>query len=382
MRPAIGLMGVLVVAISLHAAGQPQPTIRFISPTSDTYLSGAIVLQVEVQGIELAALEDVTFFADGRQVCVAPGLRPECHWDAGAQLKQHVLRAVGRLKAGGRLVANVRTLSAEHVESVSVDVILANAVVTDGGRFITGLPRDAFRLFDDGQEKPVTSFQSSDTPLDVVLALDVSQSMRDVLPDVKTGALAFVKALRKQDRVTLVAFNDTMFVPVRSATGPDAATKAITELKAFGTTALFDTAIKSLELLARQPGKHALVLFTDGDDRASQAGLEGVQRAVDTGDAMVFAIGLGSRAQQDQLRGRLEAITGSSGGRVLVSDKSEDLKDSFAAIVQDVINQYTLGFEPHRDGRSHTIKVELVGRAGRVRARRTYVAPAPTVPPR
>ena len=78
----------------------------------------------------------------------------------------------------------------------------------------------------------------------------------------------------------------------------------------------------------------------------------------------------------------MEAITGSSGGRVLVSDKSEDLKDSFAAIVQDVINQYTLGFEPHRDGRSHTIKVELVGRAGRVRARRTYVAPAPTVPPR
>lgn len=97
---------------------------------------------------------------------------------------------------------------------------------------------------------------------------------------------------------------------------------------------------------------------------------------------MVFAIGLGSRAQHDQLRDRLEAITGTSGGRVLVADKSEDLKNSFAEIVQDVINQYTLGFEPRRDGRSHTIKVELVGRDGRVRSRRTYVAPAATIPAR
>ena len=66
MRPAIGLLGVVIVALSLRAAGQPEPAIRFISPTSGTYLSGPIVLQVEVQGIELSALEDVTFFADGR----------------------------------------------------------------------------------------------------------------------------------------------------------------------------------------------------------------------------------------------------------------------------------------------------------------------------
>jgi VWFA-related protein len=380
-RPAILALLVLITCIARGAA-QPGPALRFISPTAETYVSGPVLLRIEVDGVELGAIENVTFFADGRQVCVAPGMKPECAWDAGGQLKEHALRAVARLRAGGRLVANVRTLSAEYVESVSVDAVLANAIVTDGGRFVTGLPREAFRLFDDARERPITSFQSTDALLEVVLALDVSESMRDVLPDVKTAAITFVKALRPQDHITLVAFNDTMFVPVRSAANADVVAKAIGDLSAFGATALFDVAVKSLELLSRQSGKHALVLFTDGDDRSSQAGLEELQRVVDSGDAMVFAIGLGPRERREQLRDRLELITGSSGGRVLVADKSEDLKDSFTEVVRDVVNQYTLGFEPRRDGRSHTIKVELVGRGGRVRARRSYIAPPTSTAPR
>ena len=375
------VVGLLIVATT-HVTTQSPLTLRFVSPTAQTYLSGPVLLQVVVEGTTTpGAVEDVTFFANGREVCVAPGSKPECPWDAGRQLQQHVLRAVGRLKAGGRLVANVRTLSADYVESVSVDVVLANAVGTDGGRFVTGLAREAFRLFDDGQERPITSFQSNDAPLEVILALDVSESMRAVLPDVKIAALTFVKALRPQDRITLVAFNDSMFVPVRSASSPEVVTKAISELTAFGATALFDVTVRTLELLSRQPGKHALVFFTDGDDRSSQAGLDKVQRVVASSDAMVFAIGLGPSAQRDQLKDRLELITGSSGGRVRVADKSDELKDSFADVVRDVVNQYTLGFEPRRDGRTHTIKVDLVGRGGRVRARHTYIAPPAAAPP-
>ena len=273
MRRALVVIGA-VAAAAVCVDTQSKPALRFVSPTSQTYLSGPVLLRVAVEGTtELGTVEDVTFFANGRQVCVAPGQKPECAWDAGPQLKQHVLRAVARLKNGERLIANVRTMSAEYVESVSVDVVLANAVVTDGGRFITGLDRSAFRLFDDGQERPITSFQSTDAPLEVVLALDVSESMREVLPDVKTAAITFVKALRAQDRVTLVAFNDSMFVPVRSASGPEAVTKAIDDLSAFGATALFDVAVRSLELLSRQPGKHALVFFTDGEDRFESGGV-------------------------------------------------------------------------------------------------------------
>jgi hypothetical protein len=97
---------------------------------------------------------------------------------------------------------------------------------------------------------------------------------------------------------------------------------------------------------------------------------------VSASDARVFAIGLGPRERRDELRDRLELLTGSSGGRLLIAEKSDDLKESFADVVRDVVNQYTIGFEPRRDGRAHTIKIELVGRGGRVRARSGYMLPA------
>jgi Ca-activated chloride channel homolog len=364
------------LCIPASTGAQTSGSLRFVSPTATTYLTGPVVMRVTADGLPAGdALQEVTFFADGQQVCVVPGSRPECSWDSGPRLTQHALRAVARLSSGGRLVANVRTMSAEFVEKAAVDVLLANAVVSDGGKFITGLQRDAFRVFDDGQERPITSFQSTDASLDVVLALDVSDSMRDVLPEVKIAATSFVRSLRKQDRVTLVVFNDAMYVPVRGADTPDEVTAAIAKLTAFGSTALFDVAVRSLDLLSQQSGKHALVFFTDGDDRSSQAALDQVQRAVSASDAMVFAIGLGPRNRREALRDRLELLTGASGGRVLVADNGEDLKDSFTDVVRDLVNQYTLGFEPRRDGRTHAIRVELIGHSGRIRARRSYNLP-------
>ena len=84
-------------------------------------MSGPVLLKVTIEGEAGPSLvEDVTFFADGRQVCVAPGTRPQCGWDAGDELKEHALRAVGRFKAGGRIVANIRTKAVEYAEAVQL----------------------------------------------------------------------------------------------------------------------------------------------------------------------------------------------------------------------------------------------------------------------
>jgi VWFA-related protein len=365
-------------ALALVSGGQSQsaPTLRFVSPTDDTYLSGPVLLKVVIEGEAGPSLvEDVTFFANGREVCVAPAATPQCSWDSGTELKSHTLRAVGRLKAGGRIVANVRTKAAGYVESVSVDVVLVNAVVTDGGRFVQGLTRDAFRILDDNKERPITSFQSTDAPLELVLALDVSGSMADALAEVKTAATSFVRALRPQDRVTLVAFNDRMFTLTRSESNKDVLVGAVEKMTASGSTALYDVIVRSLQLLSRQPGKHAVVLFTDGDDRSSQSTLAQVQQVVEESDAMILAIGLGNDRERSQLKQKLESLAETSGGRVLFAERSSDLAESFAEVVRDLVNQYTLGFVPQRDGRSHMIEVRVPKRSVRVRARRSYTAP-------
>lgn len=365
----------ILVAVSTGRAQSP-PTLRFVSPTGDAYLSGPALLKVVIDGeAGPAVVEDVTFFADGRQVCVAPGTRPQCDWDAGGELKSHALRAVGRLKAGGRIIANVRTKEIEYAEVVLVDVVLANAVVTDGGRFVKGLARDAFRILDDGTERPITSFQSTDAPLELVLALDVSGSMADPLPDVKAAAKAFARALRPQDRVTLVAFNTTMFTLVRRGTSAEVL-PAVDKLTAWGATALYDVIVRSLQLLSRQPGKHAVVIFTDGDDSSSQTTLEQVQRLVADSDAMLMAVALGRGSVATELKTTLESLAEASGGRVLFAERSDKLTESFNEALEDLVNQYTLGFEPRRDGREHEIRVQVPGRGVKVRARRVYTAPA------
>jgi VWFA-related protein len=367
---------VFTLGLLLHGHMQSEPTLRFTSPTDETYVSGPVLLKVAIEGEAGPSLvEDVTFFADGRQVCVAPATRPQCGWDAGPELTTHALRAVARLKSGGRLVANVRTKDAGYVEAVSVDIVLANAVVTEGGRFVKGLTRDDFRVFDDGKERPVTSFQSTDAALELVLALDVSASMSTSLGDVKDAARAFLKALRPQDRVTLVAFNDAMFTLSRGVAGTEAL-PALDKLAAWGGTSLYDVVVRSMQLLSKKPGKHAVVIFSDGDDNASQANLQQVRRLTGDSDAMLMAVGLGRGSEVDNLKETLESLAEASGGRVLFAKRSDELVESFGKVVEDLINQYTLGFEPQRDGRDHQIRVEVPGRGVRVRARRVYVGPA------
>jgi VWFA-related protein len=377
MKRGIAALLVLVVSALAHAQPSPGLAIRWVSPTADTYLTSSVLLRVVFVGEGGGSLvEDVTFFADGKQVCVATGAKAECPWDAGAQLQSHALRVVARLKAGGRLVSSIRTKTVDYVESVAVDVILANAVVTEGGRFVRGLERDAFRVLDESKERRITSFQSTDAPIELVLALDTSASMTDALPDLQAAATAFVQALRPQDHTTVVAFNDEMFTLTRRESDTQALTTAIGRLTANGGTALYDVIARALQMLSRDPGKHAIVVFTDGDDRSSQSTLEEVQRLVADSDAMLFAVGLGRGAQIEALKEKLETLSEVSGGRVVFADKTDKLRASFAEVVESLTNQYTLGFVPDRDGREHRIDVRVVGRGGlKVRARRGYFAP-------
>ena len=302
MRRQLFATVLLVLAALLSGQAQSAPTMRFASPTEETYASGLVVLRVVVDGDSAASLiEDVTFFADGRQVCVVPGTSPQCRWDAGPELTTHAIRAVARLKSGGRLSPTCARRMPGYVEAVSVDAVLANAVVTEGGRFVKGLTRDDFKIFDDGRERPVTSFQSDEAPLEVVLALDVSASMSTALADVKEAAQGFLRALRPQDRVTVVAFNNALFTLSRGVPGTEAL-PALNKLTAWGSTALYDVIVRSLQLLSRQPGKHALVIFSDGDDSASQATLNQVRKLVADSDAMLMAVGLGRGSTVDELK--------------------------------------------------------------------------------
>jgi len=361
---------------SYLGGAQAEPTLQFVSPTSETYLSGPVLLKVAVQPLSaIADVVDVTFFANGRQICVTPPTRPECAWDAGPGVREHAIRAVAQLRSGGRVVANVRTKELGYAESVSVEVVQVNTVVTDGGRFVKGLRRDQFRILEDGVARPISHFEPTGTALELVVAIDVSGSMTPAMSDVKAAVRKFLGALGPKDQVTLVAFNDNLFTLARRESDPAVRSRAVDRLSAWGGTALYDVLVRSLDILSRQPGRRALVVFSDGDDQSSQASYEQVERLVREGDATLFMVGLGRGAKIEALKERMEQLALASGGRALFVEHSDRLEQPFAEILEELSNQYMLAIDPRHDGKWHALTVQVPNTKYRVRARQGYKAP-------
>lgn len=359
-----------IAAITLQ--GQVKPgTLRFTDPPPNSYVSGPITLIVDYEGSS-AELIDVTFFANGQQIC-GPALVFRCDWDAGRGVQEHAFRASARLKSGGRVFANLRTRAVEFAQTESVDIVQANAVVKSGDRFVKGLTRESFRLLDDRQPQPITDLTAGG-PMEVLLALDVSLSMKNVLADVQTAARTFLKAIGEGHQVTIVAFNDSVFTVARREVSVEARVQALDKLSAWGGTALYDVIAESLQQLNGR-GRKALVVFSDGDDQNSRLTFTDVRRMLDESDATVFAVGLGRGASQQDLRLKLGELADATGGLALFADRPDKLAEPFAEIVETLANQYTISFVPRRDGKYHELTVQVPGRDVRVRARRGYLAP-------
>ena len=377
-------LGVLFLAVSLAAQEPQQPpaelTIRIIVPEPDSYVSGITKLKAEILPKMLATrVGQILFSVDGKQVCnVLDPIAAECEWDAGAEVRPHTLRVVANLIGGGRIVDSARTKGLDQVEKVSVDVVQVTAVVTDRGRFVAGLQQGQFKLLEDGVPQQIGHFSSEGSPLEIVVAIDVSESMTLAMPQLKNSVKKFLAALGPKDQVTVAAFNDTMFTLTKRETNVQQRTRAIDRLSAWGGTALYDVIIRGVQQLSKQPGRRVLVVFSDGDDRTSHATIHAVEQAVRANDATLFMVALGRGVKEAQLKSGIERLVDLSGGRALFVDRSDQLDGPFADILEELSNQYILGYESKNTARNGTwreVKLEIPGTNYSVRSRQGYRAP-------
>ena len=375
----LGVLLVLSITLTAQQA-QPELTIRVVSPEADTYVSGMTKLKAEIQPRALATrVAQIVFFADGKQVCnVLDPVAAECEWDAGAEVRPHVFRVVANLIGGGRIVSSSRTKGLDQVEKVSVDVVQITAVVSERGRFVSGLEQSAFKLFEDGVPQTIGHFSSEGSPLEIVVAIDVSESMTLAMPQLKNAVKKFLSALGPKDQVTVAAFNDNMFTLTKRETSVVQRTRAVDRLTPWGGTALYDVIIRGVQQLSRQPGRRVLVVFSDGDDRTSHATIHAVEQAVRANDATLFMVALGRGVREAQLKSGIERLVDLSGGRALFVERSDQLDEPFAEILEELSNQYILGYESkntQRTGGWREVKVEIPGTNYSVRSRQGYRAP-------
>jgi VWFA-related protein len=353
--------------------GQPQTEVDILSPDADSYVSGLASIRVAVGASP--APKQILFFVDGRQVCQLSAPPYECVWDAGAAVVTHQIRVVAEFATGNRVVRTVRTRTLDFAERVDVDIVQVTVTVSDGGgHFVKGLPRTAFRVLEDGDPQQVSHFTAEDVPLELLVAVDVSGSMATAMPSLKKAAKDFLRAVPSRDKVTLVGFNDSIFVLTRRTTDPDERVKAVDRLAPWGATALYDVILRGIDILGRQPGRHALVVFSDGEDQGSHATIRDVERRLQASDVTLYMIGQGRGVSLDALRRIMQRLAVPTGGRALFTESIDELHVAFSELLDELSNQYLLGYESTNTSRSDafrkiTVRVE---NQQHVRARQGY----------
>lgn len=372
----IRLLACAALALITLAPGAPQTGLAIVAPSADDVVSGPVTIRASLPGD--ATLKEAIVLVDGREACRVTAAPIECAWDAGGSLRQRHIRVVAHLTDGRRLTANRFTKPLAVDESSEVDVVLVTVSVTDrNGRFVRGLNRRSFRLYEDGVEQTVTSFLAEGVKPEVLTAVDVSGSMRDALGDVKAAVKTFVARLAQPTGVTVAGFNHTFFVLAGREAAHADRLNAVDRLAPWGATALYDAMLQGVDLLDRQPGRKAMVLFTDGADSASQAALDSAERRLKASDVLLYAVGYGDAVRDVELRTRLEALAATSGALAFFPSSTEQVDRAFFGVVTDLSNQYVLGYAPRRaptDGTWREIRVETGDPSHRVRARQGYLA--------
>jgi len=227
-------------------------------------------------------------------------------------------------------------------------------------------------LFDDGQPRKIEALTpASDQPLNVILLIDYSESMLDELPVVKAAARQFAQALlRPQDRIAIVGFNQRTFWLTGFTNDWKEAADSVDRVKPIGETHLYDSAIEMLFELQKTPGRHALVILTDGVDQGSKFNLDHLVHYARYAGVPVYPIvknKMLSRLMRfgiGQLEARrLAAIAKDTGATYFIINKERELPGVYARLAQELRQQYQIAFysPPSANDQWHSLKIETRG---------------------
>ena len=260
-------------------------------------------------------------------------------------------------------------------QTLKVDVNLVNVFATikdDRGNFVTDLSKEDFRVYDDNQLQDVRVFEKQDkVESSIGLLMDASGSMVDIIPYMRRGVRDFTRTLPKTDDFFLVSFGTTVKLLHTSKQPAKHLEESLAGLRAWGTSSLYDGLLYSMEKVEKsdRPRK-ALIAFTDGNDNGSTITHARVVQEIQESAVLLYFVAIGSAVLVDSHT--LESLSEISAGRTLYVPKQDAIAPVLEEIRTELGQQYYLGYYvPHRAG-FHHIRVEVLGREVKIRAKTGY----------
>jgi Ca-activated chloride channel homolog len=249
-------------------------------------------------------------------------------------------------------VSNVASQPRQHLLSVQSNLVVLPVSVTDRhGRFLAGLGENDFRVYEDGQPRKISFFESRDLPVTVGLVIDQSTSMMTALPAVEAAGLAFARSSNPQDQIFIVDFNEAVALGLPSDT-PFAPSigeleAALSASSARGMTALYDAIAAGLDHLELGNGdKKALIVISDGGDNASKLRLPQILDMARHSGALIYSIGLAT--DQDEYRKPviLKELAKATGAEAYSPESPQEAAGICRRIARELRAQYMIGYVP------------------------------------
>ena len=245
-----------------------------------------------------------------------------------------------------------------------------NASVIDGsGRMADSLPKEAFRVYEDGVPQSILGFRHEDLPVSIGILIDSSGSMYDKRAAVDAASLDLVKLSNTEDEAFLVDFSSEAYIDQDFTNNIAKLEQGLSYIKANGGTALYDAVIASADYLsknAKRP-KQVLLIITDGEDNASAASLEStIRRVQDMDGPAIYCIGLlfgddVGRSEARHAREVLQELSDQTGGMAYFPKSLKEVDGITHEVAQDIRTQYTIEYRSTKSpalGGYRQIKVE------------------------
>jgi len=251
---------------------------------------------------------------------------------------------------------------------VDVDLVLIPVAVTDPmNRLVTGLEKENFSLWDNGQKEEIRHFSSEDAPISLGVIFDMSGSMNNKVDKAKEAVVEFFKTANPDDEFFMIAFSDKPEMISDFTNSIEQIQGQLVYAIPRGRTALLDAIYMGLAKMRKaQHQKKALLIISDGGDNHSRYTEGEIKSMVKEADVQIFAIGVfdpSPGTSEEQIGPlTLASITDVTGGRTFTIDNPSELSDVATKIGIELRNQYVLGYRPKkaaRDGKWRKIKVKL-----------------------
>jgi Mg-chelatase subunit ChlD len=181
------------------------------------------------------------------------------------------------------------------------------------------------------------------TGQNVVLVLDHSGSMKNVLDKLKLAAKAFIDLKGRNDKILIIPFSSSPS-PQPISDDPAVLKTQVDAISVAGGTGLYKAVLKAYELGEALSGTTTLVVMTDGaaEDK-SAANQQALQARLASKKLVVFSVGLGPANSVDV--DFLEALAREGGGKFFLTESADELKSIYQAIGAELRSNYSAYYQ-------------------------------------